>query len=49
MYDELQGMELNKTWSMVPLPKGKYSIGCQWIYKVKLKANGHVEWYKTIW
>ena len=47
MYDELQGMKLNKTWSMVPLPKGKHSIGCQWIYKVKLKTKGYVEWYKT--
>ena len=46
MHNELQAMELNKTWSMVPLPKGKHSIECKWVYKVKLKTDGNVEWYK---
>ncbi|KAL6342166.1 hypothetical protein AAG906_004486 [Vitis piasezkii] len=35
MKAELYAMELNKTWSVVSLPKGKHSIGCKWIYKVK--------------
>ena len=31
MKAELDAMELNKTWSVVSLPKGKHSIGCKWI------------------
>ena len=29
MQDELAAMEANKTWSVIPLPKGKRSIGCK--------------------
>jgi len=29
------------------LPKGKYAIGCRWVYKVKYKADGTVENYKA--
>ena len=28
MKDELDVMQFNKTWTVVPLPKGKHSIGC---------------------
>ena len=32
---------------MTTLPPGKVSIGCKWIFKIKLKANGTVERYKA--
>ena len=32
---------------MCSLPPGKVPIGCKWIYKVKLKADGFVERYKA--
>ena len=40
MKAELDAMELNRTWSVVSLPKGKHSIGYKWIYKVKYKSDG---------
>lgn len=40
-------MEENRTWSIVPLPSGKHSIGCKWVYKVKHKADGSIEHYKA--
>ena len=47
MSEELQAMEENNTWSVVPLPKGKHSIGCRWVYKVKYKLDGQVDRYKA--
>lgn len=40
MDDELKAMEHNKTLTVVPLPQGHHSIGCNWIYKVKHKSDG---------
>lgn len=44
---ELKAMETNRTWSVVSLPKGKHSIGCKWVYKVKHKADGSIERFKA--
>jgi hypothetical protein len=44
---ELVALEANNTWSLTSLPLGKHPIGCKWVYKVKLKADGSLERYKT--
>lgn len=44
---EHQALLRNKTWRLVPLPKGKHVIGCKWVYKVKRKADGSIDWYKA--
>lgn len=40
-------MEDNKTWALVPLPKGKKFIGCKWVYNINYKANGEVKRFKA--
>ncbi|KAJ9538691.1 hypothetical protein OSB04_031424 [Centaurea solstitialis] len=47
MEQELQAMKDNNTWSIVSLPPGKNVVGCRWVYKVKLKADGTIERYKA--
>jgi len=47
MNTEISALQQNNTWVLTPLPQGKKAIGCKWVYKVKLKANGSVERYKA--
>jgi hypothetical protein len=44
---ELTALEKYNTWTLVPLPKHKHAIGCKWVFKVKLHANGTIERYKA--
>ena len=43
MDKELSALTENKTWDIVSLPKGKKSIGCKWVYRIKRKADGSIE------
>ena len=29
------------------MPRSKSVIGCKWVYKIKTKSDGTIEWYKT--
>jgi hypothetical protein len=44
---EIAALQATGTWSLVPLPSHKRPIGCKWVYKIKLKADGTVERYKA--
>ncbi|GAU42474.1 hypothetical protein TSUD_100860 [Trifolium subterraneum] len=44
---ELTALEKNNTWTLVPLPSHKHAIGCKWVFKLKLHANGSIERYKA--
>jgi histone deacetylase 1/2 len=37
----------NKTWHLVPPPKGKNVIRCKWVYKIKKKTDGSIDRYKA--
>lgn len=47
MNEELNALKANQTWSLVPLPQGKHSIGCKWVYKLKFQADGSIERHKA--
>jgi hypothetical protein len=44
---EIDALEANDTWRLTSLPPHKHVIGCKWVYKVKLKADGSLEMYKA--
>lgn len=47
MNNEHQALLRNRTWHLVPHPKGKNIIGCKWVYKVKRKADDTIDRYKA--
>ncbi|KAL0399945.1 UNVERIFIED_CONTAM: Retrovirus-related Pol polyprotein from transposon RE1 [Sesamum radiatum] len=46
MQVEIDALEHNHTW-ITSLPEGKQPIGCKWVFKTKLRADGTVERYKA--
>eukprot|EP00253_Pinus_taeda_P020255 PITA_20255 len=47
MHEEMESIYRNHTWDLVELPEGKTPIGCKWLYKPKIKADGSVEKFKA--
>ncbi|CAM8934141.1 unnamed protein product [Rhodiola kirilowii] len=47
MSSELDALERNKIWVILPLPAGKIPIGCKWIYQIKYHSNGSIEHHKA--
>lgn len=47
MRHEIDALELNHTWDLVELPPGKVALGCKWVYRIKLKADGTLERHKS--
>ena len=42
MNKEIEQIERNKTWSLVPKPKDKKAMGINWVFSNKLDENGEV-------
>ncbi|BBH09643.1 cysteine-rich RECEPTOR-like protein kinase 8 [Prunus dulcis] len=47
MTAELEALQHNNIWSLVPLPVGHKPIVCKWVYKIKYKSDGTIERYKA--
>ena len=41
---ETATLHLNGAWDLVPLPLGKHTVGCKWVYTVKFHLN---DWLKA--
>jgi len=47
MESEIKSMKINKVWTLAEASKDIKPIGCKWVYKKKVGANGKVETYKA--
>jgi len=47
MNEDLESMLRNDTWDLVELPKNKTPIGCKWLFKPKVNADGSIEKLKA--
>lgn len=44
---EHEALLRNKTWKLVPRPKGRRVVGVKWVFKKKYKGDGSLEHYKA--
>ncbi|XP_016681071.1 uncharacterized mitochondrial protein AtMg00820-like [Gossypium hirsutum] len=47
IHAELDALQKNKTWDLIPLLENQRVVGCRWLFKVDKKANGTVDRYKV--
>ena len=43
MMDEMAALHSSGTWDLVPLPPGKSTVGCRWVYAVKVGPDGQID------
>ena len=43
---EYESLMENDTWELVPLPPGRKTISCKWVFKVKHDENGKIDRFK---
>ncbi|KAL0405798.1 UNVERIFIED_CONTAM: Retrovirus-related Pol polyprotein from transposon RE2 [Sesamum latifolium] len=47
MKSKMDSMGSNQVWTLVDPPKGARPVGCKWVYKRKLGADGEVTAFKA--
>lgn len=47
MREELENLERNETWKIVPRPEGRKVVKCKWVFKRKYDKEGNIERYKA--
>src|SRR6516165_7589582 len=47
MVEEMTALHNNGTWELVPLPPGHSTVGCRWVYAIKVGLDGQVDRLKA--
>jgi hypothetical protein len=47
MDEEYQALLSNETWHLVSHREASNIVDCRWVYKVKKKPDGSMDWYKA--
>jgi hypothetical protein len=47
MDKEMESINKAKTWILAPIPSGRRTVKCRWVYKKKLNSEGEVIKYKA--
>ena len=43
MVDEMFALHKSGAWELFSLPAGKSTVGCRWVYAVKIGPDCHVD------
>jgi hypothetical protein len=47
MQQEMDSLQEHDVWELTELPKDRKAVGCKWVFKVKLNADGSIERHKA--
>ncbi|CAM8948608.1 unnamed protein product [Rhodiola kirilowii] len=47
MEEEMEALQKNDTWQLVPPPKDKKAVGCRWVFTIKKNVDGSLNRYKA--
>jgi hypothetical protein len=47
MNEEMEALQKNATWELVPLLEGMKTVGYRWVFTVKLKPDCSIDRYKA--
>lgn len=47
MVKEMDALYSNNTWDIITLPLLKTTLGCRWVYIVKVGPNGQIDCFKA--
>jgi len=47
MLDEMNALQNNGTWELVPLPSRKSVVGCRWNFAIKVGPYGTIDRLKA--
>ncbi|KAF3647154.1 Isoamyl acetate-hydrolyzing esterase 1 -like protein [Capsicum annuum] len=47
MINEMSALRTSGTWELVSLTAGKSTVGCRWVYTVKVGPDGQIDWLKA--
>ncbi|RVW35217.1 Retrovirus-related Pol polyprotein from transposon TNT 1-94 [Vitis vinifera] len=48
MVDEMAALHSNGTWDLVVLPSGKSTVGCRWVYAVKVYGSDYGDTFSPV-
>ncbi|KAF3653575.1 putative receptor-like cytosolic serine/threonine-protein kinase RBK1-like [Capsicum annuum] len=47
MQEEIDALEKNETWELVPKPEKCNPVTCKWVFRLKKKSNGTIDRFKA--
>ena len=45
--EEMEALQKNNTWRLIPLPKGKKTVGCKWVFSIEYKTERSIDRHKA--
>ena len=45
--EEMEALQNNNSWRLIPLPKVKKILGCKWVFSIKYKSDGSIDRHKA--